>query len=289
MGWLSGLKSRKLVTTWEFTVNGIIWRLLPSQSGVFVGEERNKETKQVSFFCIDQHSGRILWKDIHFDEQWWIGIETLHDNILFLHEFATPDMPDHKKIYTVDISTGKMLWMNHELKFLFATNGNVYAARDSFDDRLFYQLNATSGEILAKLDASSVNILRETASVSSISDQVQYPVLFEPSHGNVASVSRLVEKGITGAKQPQLIEYLDIHGSFILSYYDRIAKESTEQAFQHQIIIMDRNTQSVLSRDIANARTVMPVPDTLFGIGSYLYYIKEARTLRAIDLSTSGV
>jgi len=288
MGWLSGVKSKNIVPAWEFTASGVIWRLIPSSTGVFVGEERNKETKRVSFFCIDQHSGRIVWKDKHFDEQWWIGIETLNDNTLFLHEYATPDMPDHKKIYAVDISTGNVLWVNHELTFLFAARGSVYAARDRFDSRLFYELDSRSGEIRGEVDASSVNVLRESVPSSPVSDDVKYPVVFESSQSDGADLKSLVEKGIAEARRPQLIEYLDIYGTLILSYYDNIGKDSQEQVFRQHIVIMDQHRQSILYRDIAHAQTVMPVPDTFFGIQNYFYYIKETHTLRAIDLTTSG-
>ena len=289
MGLLSWIKPKKLDVAWEYTAQGVIWRLVPSTSGVFVGEERNKDTKVVSFFCIHQETGNIVWEDKYFEERWWMGIETLNNDTLFLHEYATPDMPDHKKIYAVDFSTGHVLWANHDLKFLFAAGEHVYAARDRFDDRIFYRLDARSGEIIGEVDPHSINVLRETDTVLPVRDDVTYPKVFEVLHHHDNTLQRMVDKGIVGARQPHLIEYLDIDGAFVLSYYDHIGNTATDQLYRQHIIIMSRQTQSIIFHDIANAQTVMPVPDSFFSIKNFLYYIKETRVLRAIDLMASGV
>ena len=86
-------KKETIAPIWEFTARGIIWRLLLSENGFFVGEERNLESKTVSFFCLDQRSGSPLWNDRTFPEHWWISLEATHKNIVFIHEFVSPDMP----------------------------------------------------------------------------------------------------------------------------------------------------------------------------------------------------
>ncbi len=114
MNWLAGWKSKKLEPAWEYKTKGILWRLLPSRDGYIVLEDRDVETKTVSFACIRASSGEICWDDVQFDERWWVNVEAIHEDVVLFHEYATPDMPDHKKITVVDLNNGRTLWSNDE-------------------------------------------------------------------------------------------------------------------------------------------------------------------------------
>jgi hypothetical protein len=84
------LKDQRLGATWTYKVDGVIWRVIPAESGKIVGEVRNVAKKTASFFCLNQMTGEVFWEDLKFDERWWIGIETIHEDIILLHGFSTP-------------------------------------------------------------------------------------------------------------------------------------------------------------------------------------------------------
>src|SRR5258705_3352973 len=156
-GWLRGSsRGKHLAPAWEFHVRGIIWRLLVSGKGQFVGEERNINERSVSFFCIDSESGTPLWRDLRLAEPWWIGIEALHDDLVLLHEFAMPDFPDHKKIHALDLSSGKLLWSNEEVTYLFSHGNAIYAAKDLNDVRTYLELDSMSGKERRELDGDAL-------------------------------------------------------------------------------------------------------------------------------------
>ena len=103
-----------------------------------------------------------MWSNAQFRDRWWMSIETVHDHVLFLHEYATPDMPDHRKIFALDIGDGKLLWSNDDMKYLFAHERAVYAAKESNDRRRFYELDLQTGTELREVDDEYIGVLRST-------------------------------------------------------------------------------------------------------------------------------
>src|SRR5450759_102613 len=105
-------QKKQLKPAWSYTTEGVLWRLLFSETNFIVGEDRDTEKKEVSFFCLNASNGDVLWKDISFAEPWWIGIEGIVHGKVFLHGFKKPDMPEHGRIIAVDLGTGRELWLS---------------------------------------------------------------------------------------------------------------------------------------------------------------------------------
>ncbi len=286
---ISNFFARNLVPEWEFTTKGILWRLLPSDNDYFVGEDRDLARKSVRFFCINPTSGKACWHDVQFHEKWWIGIEAIHRDIVFFHEFASPDLPGHKKIYAVELSTGRILWFNEELEFLFAYEEKVYAASITGEQRMFLELDMHSGAVLAEPDFSAVNALRDTA--LNVSVNVQFPHPFDASIDAPSSI-KSVEQAITTARNPGSIEYLEIGGKMVVGYHDNLSPKAGEQVFLQNIVIVDTNAGRIVYRDYLNSTGTaasIPVPDLFFGRGTFIYYVREKKTLTAIDLKPQRV
>ena len=72
MNLFSLFASNKLKPHWLYSTDNILWRIMFSHNGIIIGEDRNTETKMVTFFCLDASNGKPLWKNKTFNEQWWI-------------------------------------------------------------------------------------------------------------------------------------------------------------------------------------------------------------------------
>ena len=124
---ISLFKEKQLKPAWQFNAGALIWRILFTSNNLIIGETRNQVAKSTSFFCINAHSGKPVWGKIEFGEPWWIGIEAIYDRWLILHGFTRPDMPEHKGIRIVELSSGKLLWKNAELSYWFVSDQKLYA------------------------------------------------------------------------------------------------------------------------------------------------------------------
>ncbi len=281
MNFFSKILSNKLHPAWEFATNGMLWRMLVSNEGHFVGEDRDGEQKTVSFFCLNGESGKILWRDVRLQEKWWVGIETIHNDVVFFHEYASPDMPGHKKIYAVEISTGKVLWFNGELEFLLAHEDCVYASKLEHERRLFFELDLHTGAVLRELDAQYITVLNDT--VAPKSENVEFPQTYNFSVYENTQLRHQIEKAVSRSRDLQSIEYMEKDGKLVVSWYHNVGTTIEQPILNHEIAVVDESLK-VIYRDLINANMAMAVPDSFFGKGNFVYYIKNKKTLVALKI-----
>lgn len=250
---------------WSFTPDGVIWRLLPTPEGGFVGEARDTERLQTRFFHIDGARGDAYWKGKSWAEAWWTGLETVFSSVVILHEFAKPDMPDHARIHVIDLRSGDLLWSAPDMIYSFATGDRIFALRAGTEGRVDVALDVRTGRVLEEysFEDPAFQELRRRAGEESGVDLVQFP---EPTSGPDGSESEVVEgngwkvvgayEPVTGAEPPMLRQRLTV--------YDEAGR--------------------ILFREVIHEKARSAVPDLFFVRDGMLYYLKEQRTLTAVVL-----
>jgi hypothetical protein len=276
---------RKLKPAWEFTVSALIWRVFFAPQGKIIGESRSQDTKTATFFCIDAKNGRPLWRDLRFDEPWWIGIETVHQNWLILHGFSRPDMPEHKGIRVVDINSGNIRWRNDDLTFWFIKNDKLYAYKYLFDKRIGYGFDIQTGTIVDEYidDLDILHAMRKEypARVDDPNTTVAFPYVYDEAQAN-QSLRLCMDTLTHGKTLESWIEYFVRQEILIVSYY---RKEQNEM--QNIIVIYNMNRRSTIYESVLNNNLPAPSPDTFFIKDEYLYFIKNKNTLTALQPWTS--
>ncbi|MDE3057043.1 MAG: DUF4905 domain-containing protein [Bacteroidota bacterium] len=293
-----------LVPLWTFTTQGILWRLLFSETNFIVGEDRDTAKKSVTFFCLNAHNGDVLWRDMAYDEAWWIGIEAIVDDRVYLHGFHKPDMPEHSKITAVDLATGKVLWRNDQNSFFYATAEKVVAFRDVFERRLFCELNAATGELLAEMNECPAEAYDVKGKNHGRTDFL-FP---QTLNDDVESIPlrHLVEANFHEDNIRGDIEFVRVNGAAIVNLH--VVTKSPLQAppggsrfgigmlrpekpgegihgevLQNSLHIFDERTGEELFAEVLNAETPAAVPDSFFVDQSIVYFVKERKTLVALD------
>jgi hypothetical protein len=258
----------------------MIWRLLPAPGKRFIGEEREISQKSVSFFCIEQETGTIRWRNLRLQEPWWIGIEAVHKDVVLLHEYAMPDLPDHKKIHALDLSSGRTLWQNEELRYLFAYQESIYAVEIGYEVQRYYELNLMTGHIAREVDASYAATIRDIA-YSQTTEPVEFPVRFEQRTGD--ELGRTIARLTKGENTIESIDYLR-RGEFLaLCYHTALGQDPAGRLMDQHFMISDG--RRILYHEILNERVQNVVPDAFFGIGDFVYSIKGKQVLQAFNFS----
>ncbi len=279
-------QQKQLKPSWSYTTTGVLWRLLFSETNFIVGEDRDTATKQVSFFCLNAANGDMLWKNILFGEPWWIGIEAVVHDKVFLHGFKKPDMPEHGKIVAVDLGTGKELWRNNDYAFLYATPDRVMAFRDMFERRLFYELDAATGEFMQELNEPPAD-LYETNNGRHGRDNFLFPESLTDDVSEFSLVAPMIDKYCTRSAIRGSVEYVRSNGKLVFNYHaiqDR-DEEKNLDVLQNRLCIVDEESGKQVYADIINFSTPGAVPDSFFVDESTAYYIKEKNTLIAVSLA----
>ncbi len=274
MGLFSAIFRRRFHPLWEYSAKGVIWRIFPSDTGYFVGEERDLKEKTVSFFCLDRKNGAVLWEGLRAADPWWITVDAVHDNMLFLHGYAEPDMPEPRKIFAYDIRTGSPAWSDESSRFLFASGESVYAVREETLGPKFFRLGLADGKVLDELQSDDIHRLKRTIHQPD-NTSARFPV--PAGDGKSGAAGKF--GGMAG------VEVLDVPGSTVVGYYAR-ARGAGDKLVHHLAVLGPGGRREI--DEVIDADVSAPVPDTFFCMDDMLYFIREKHILTGVRLPSRG-
>lgn len=279
----SVFREGKIKPAWQFQTTGNLWRILFSDSGRIVGEDRDQGTKTVTFFCLNETSGAVLWRGLKLDEQWWIGVETIYDGIVFLHGFVKPDLPQHQKIIALDIETGRPLWRNDSLRFLSIVDGKLFASEDLFEKRLYFELNPTTGEMEREYseDNEPLHLNRRVDTLSQ--QEIAFPEALTEDAENSHDLEPLIRSHCDLVRVSGNVEFVHRGNLLFFNYHQRGKAANVEGAFlENRLKVIDTKRKRVIFSDLLNDKVLHPTPDSFLLKGGDLFYIKNKNTLVAI-------
>ena len=283
---MSGLFGRRrenlVIENWRFTANSVIWRVVISDDGYFVCEDRDKDSKSVSFSCVERMTGKVMWRDLRLSEPWWTGVEAVHKNYVFFHEYATPDMPDHKKIQAHSLLTGERIWQNDNEKFLFAANESVFTVRELFERRVFSQLDLATGAYKGELQPEFLDSLRST--VLPLEVTAAFPAIVDPLRMNDPRMKRVIEKATVKAKNVILVELLRSDFYNVIGFYDNRSQDSDHPDVNQYVAIIDSRSETISYFDTISIGVSAPIPDTFFSVENHIYLVKDKKILTSLEL-----
>jgi hypothetical protein len=281
----SFLKSDRLFPAWTYSAGSIIWRMVLGDHGTLVGECRDPENKVASFFCIDLSTGKALWKDLRLDEQWWVGIEAVQKNVVILHAFAKPDMPEHKGIRSFDTVSGVQLWHNDDVAYWFGHEDRVIAYRDFFERRVGYELDLQSGVLLKTHDGSleELHQLRRKAAEEQSVPEVTLPEVFVEEEVDPALVA-LVRKETKGKELSGRVEYVRQNDILLFNFHVQSRHRSLDPNLENNLVVYRLPNNKRIFADVIGRNLTGYVPDSFFVRRPFVLFVKDQRTLKALQL-----
>ncbi len=254
-----------------------LWRLLPADSGKLIIEERDVDSKEVYFNCIDIYSGKDIFKNYQLEEKSWIGIEYIYKDIIFFHHYVKPDMPEHTGIIAFDINSKKIIWASNEYVFLFVLNEILYCYKPKFEGRHFYSLNYKTGEIIEDLgdNAGLINDERNTA----MNNELFSDYLFPEPFNNTKNISSEITKIFQNLKNEFVIfgniEFITKNGLLLFNYH----KITDNGNFKNIFNAIDILTGLRIFELVMNNQTKVLMPDSFFVKDNLLFLLKEKNRL----------
>lgn len=106
--------------------SGIIWKtLVDEHSNIIFIESRDSENKRVAFSAFDVGQNTFLWKDVEFEEKWWISIGYVSDGILLFTLYTDANNPDKKSVIAFDVQRQEIKWWKNNFVVAYVSNGLV--------------------------------------------------------------------------------------------------------------------------------------------------------------------
>lgn len=270
---------------WRIDTGATLWRVLFSEDGHVLGEARDLAAKTAWFFCARETDGTIVWNDLRTDEPWWVGIEEVSDGRFYLHGFRKPDMPQHRGIQAHDLATGRLLWRNEELAFLFAFDGDVYAAEERFNGRHVLRLSKEDGSVAEELGVQDdrVAVMRGMLNERAFAGY-RYPQPFDETHPRYAEVRELVLAEVRPERVAGTLDVWSEGGLLVMAWHEEHAEK--KGSYRQELRAVDVRDGRTMFRDTIVDAAQGPGLDSFFVKDQRLYYVKNSRILTAHDLST---
>jgi hypothetical protein len=261
---------------YSFTNKRDIWRLIPSESGYLVIEERDLNTKEVFFNCLKTYDGKVLFKNFQLDEKYWIGIESVYKSTIFFHKFRKPDMPGHKGIYAFDISTKNLIWQNDSLIFMLANDEKVYAYQSTFEGRHYYMLDCLNGTILKDYgsDYGEINRMREELMQNDFVNSFLIPKAFKQGEENSNTENIIntlqADRKITGS-----INWLSTHDYLMFNYHE----QNSDGSFNNYLKVFNTIKNKIALTETLNSKSKNLIFESFFIINDLLLLLVEKQRL----------
>jgi|SRR5690606_1764255 len=274
----------KIKKEYTYSTSKQIWRLLPSNTNKLIIEERDPELKEVSFSCIELSSGKKLFINKTIEEKFWIGIEKIYNDIIFLHKFKKPDMPGHIGIIAFDINKKEILWKNDELIFLFINNEDLFCySETSFESKRYFKLNYLTGEILNNYGGNQSEIIKTQEMIKDEDEFAGYT--FTQQFFLEIETDERVKNILTEERNSNLISgkinYIKINNLLLFSYHI-IIPEKNEMKNIFKAVDIDKRKiifDMELNRGVKNF-----IPDSFFIKDNLLFLLKEKSELIVCSL-----
>ncbi len=272
----------KIKKEYSYSRNRQIWRLLPTETDKLIIEDRDIETKEVFFNCIEISSGKKNFYDFQLEEKYWTGIETIYNDVIFFHNFANRDMPDHSGIIAFDINSKKILWQSDGYVFLFIWEEKIYCYKNKFESREYFSLDYKTGNLIDELGENAVliNSLREMSF-----DSISYESYLFPEPFNIFDPDNSVFKNILiELKNDHVItgniEYIEMDDLLFFNFHEVQSDGSLINKFK----AIEYLTKNVIFEEILNSNTKTFIPDSFFIKDNFLFLLIEKTKFKVCSI-----
>ncbi|HSW53569.1 MAG TPA: DUF4905 domain-containing protein [Ignavibacteriaceae bacterium] len=252
----------KLKKKYRFDNKRQIWRIIPTDTGKLIIEERHLEEKQVYFHCFDLDSGKKILSDFQLDDKFWVGIEAVRDDVIYFHKFAKPDMPKHRGIFAFDLMKKIFIWQNPELVFLFILQEKIFANKEKFEGRDYYAINPSTGEIIEDVGANYelINRLRDESIKEEKNKGYLFPESFEADSVADNRTNEFIKSLRNDFVISGKIEFIWKANLLMLSFHEANSKGTLNNLFK----AVDLSKGKYILEEVINKETGLFLTDSFF-------------------------
>lgn len=199
--------ARSIEFNFSHVFDGIVWKtVVAPEKNTLVVEVRNNEKKQTTFSALDGRNGEFLWRDILFDEPWWISLGAATQDVVLFTLYLETNNPDKKAVFAFHLFDRKILWWNNDYSLISVSNRQVTGIATKYGSRLI-TLDLLTGKEISKAED-----IHETP------DQVVRPQQYLADNDYFATVKTFLERKFNLLPVTAL-EYLEYDSNIFISFY----------------------------------------------------------------------
>nr|WP_255594513.1 DUF4905 domain-containing protein [Pontibacter sp. HSC-14F20] len=241
-------------------------------------EVRDADLLQTRFYTLHLTGSPLLELKLPDLNTWWLGLEDVHKQVLYLHGYGDRKLGQHKGIRAFATDSGIALWQQSELAFYGIEERGLLA----------YEVTQTGKELLL-LESGYGKTIRSDISQKEAADGVQrchklrfeavrYPHLYREGEIYYEQVRDFLVQELD-CEPVTALEYAETDTCLVVSYYCR----TNENKLDNFLAVFDLNGFSHLNELLAGAIDGVG-SDTFFIFMRSLYFVQNKTSLKAYSL-----
>lgn len=249
----------KLEFNFSQAFEGIIWKLLKvEEHSILLLEVREPDKHEARFSAFDYRANKFLWKDILFEEPWWIGLAATTSDVMLLNLYLNLENPDEKGLMAFHVHEQKILWRNDFFCFSSLEGEAItgYLVKDDFKS---VKLDVNSGENLQMHDIKN----RSTENISVIK-----PFQYVESNSYFGIVKSFITEKLN-VMPVSGVEYLEYHSFIMISYYVQ-----QDNCLANYLIVMTKTGETVLHDKLGQSLKGIGL-ETFFILSGCLFFVRN--------------
>jgi len=231
--------------------------LVTPQSHLLFFEVRREDKHEVRFSAFDYSRNEFLWRDILFQETWWIGLTAATPNVLLLQQYLNMENPDDKCLIAFHVHQKKIIWQHDHFSFDFLDNDKIQGnfMKDGTNQAI---LSVDSGEILEKLRPLKI-ALENLTSIK--------PFQYVEGHPHFEMVKSFLTRKMS-VIPVACVEYLEYNSLVFVSYYVQ------EDSLVNYLLVMTENGDEVLREKLDGQLKGLGL-ETFFILSGCLFFVRN--------------
>lgn len=204
--------NRKIVNQlkehFRLELNAPLWQTaLDASSNLLIIETRKPDGKSVNHLAINLVEGTKSWEGLDLENPWWTSLGDAAGGKLYLYEYGSSKVPQHKKLYAFHCGSGRLAWTKQGYRFIGAYQDSVKVAVEHPQQ---------SGEMLF-LSKKSGEELIDHQPISGRSGAVTLPFRYHVENNYYDSLNKFVSD-MVGDDPHGPIDYLQIGDRMAIGY-----------------------------------------------------------------------
>ena len=242
------------------------------QSGSLLISTRDEDKKEVAFTLFDLHSKTFCWRDLIFEEPWWVGVTHITDDHIVFHTFQDSKDFQKKSIFGFDAERKEVVWVLEGYEPVERLKEGLLCYKKEGDALSHFLIEYKTGEVSPVVD-QKMEIKKNE--FKSISLEAIYPFHYLEETSSFDSVARFLKLkhdiNIVGA-----CDYMEHKERVIISFF-----EKSGELFRNLLIVLNGEGHLIHQESIAEDLKGL-AHDTFFIASEALIFVKNRSRLKGL-------
>ncbi len=243
-------------------VSGIIWKTVvdPLHGRLFI-ESRDTSLKQVFFSALSLARRQWLWKEISFDEPWWISLEAVCKNQLLLTVYADTNNPDKKSLIVFDCEQQKISWWKNDFSVDLVAGDFIHGRDTKYGHK----------ELILEVKAGT-EIARDSVVLQAPQNfDIIRPFQYREGSEHFETIRSFLSSK-AGILSVSVIEYCELDAFIVVSAFVK------EEELANYLFVFTKTGEMVLKETLGEQLKGI-ASDTFFIFSDFLIFVKNKREL----------